>query len=63
MSEVKITVLSSGPYLVAGAVELVDAQGSPVDTGGRDSIALCRCGASENRPFCDGSHKTCGFTD
>jgi CDGSH-type Zn-finger protein len=51
-----------GPYVITGAVKLVDHQGNEFTLGeGKDNIALCRCGQSKNRPFCDGSHRTCGF--
>lgn len=63
MSESKITLLPHGPLLVSGKVALIDSAGNPVDLGGRDSYALCRCGASKMKPMCDGSHKACGFTD
>jgi CDGSH-type Zn-finger protein len=61
MSEVKISCRENGPLLITGPVALVDHLGNQYDLGGKDTIALCRCGASENRPFCDGSHKSCGF--
>jgi len=56
-----IKVRQNGPYLVEGDdVTLVDWNGAlyPVD---RRPIALCRCGQSARRPFCDGAHRTCGF--
>ena len=53
-------VLPSGPVLLEGPYRLVDAAGETVKDCG--SGALCRCGKSENRPFCDGSH-TDGFED
>lgn len=58
----KITCLPNGPYLIDGAVELVDAAGKPFDAAGRPKIALCRCGHSKNKPFCDGGHKALPFT-
>lgn len=61
MPDVKITVRPNGPYLVSGEVELVDGAGNPVDTGGKTTIALCRCGHSSNKPFCDGSHAVAEF--
>ncbi len=58
---VVITILDNGPYLVKGAAEVVDAEGNCWDTAGRPSIALCRCGGSRNKPFCDGSHSSLEF--
>ncbi len=59
MAEIKVR--ENGPYLVIGDdVTLVDWNGAPYPIA-RRPFALCRCGASENRPFCDGSHKTIGF--
>lgn len=57
----KITVANNGPLLVSGDFELLDAEGKAFGLAGRTSIALCRCGHSQNKPFCDGSHKTNGF--
>ena len=61
MSEVKVLVKDNGPLLVTGAVTVTDAAGNTFNLNGRETFALCRCGASANRPFCDGAHKTCGF--
>ena len=58
---VKVTIRPNVPYLVEGDVELVDVNGNPVDTTGKPRIALCRCGASVNKPFCDGTHSKVGF--
>ena len=41
--------------------ELVDAQGNAFGLGGRQVISLCRCGHSADKPFCDASHRDCGF--
>jgi CDGSH-type Zn-finger protein len=60
MSQVKITVRPHGPYRIEdpnGVIELVDADGNPYDLTGKTAFSLCRCGASANRPFCDGTHK------
>jgi CDGSH-type Zn-finger protein len=59
---VKITIRPNGPYLVEGEAEIVDVNGSPVDTSARGPrFALCRCGASVTKPFCDGTHSKIGF--
>lgn len=58
---VKITVRPNGPYLVEGPVELHDPTGNKIDTAGQAKIALCRCGGSVNKPFCDGTHSKIGF--
>jgi CDGSH-type Zn-finger protein len=59
---VKVTIRPNGPYLVEGDLELVDVNGNTVDTSARGArIALCRCGASVSKPFCDGTHSKIGF--
>jgi CDGSH-type Zn-finger protein len=51
-----------GPLLVLGPVRIVDHLGNEfVVPAGKEVVALCRCGHSGTRPFCDGSHRTCGF--
>jgi len=57
----KITVHNHGPLRVEGEIVLGDGEGKPFGLGGRTSVSLCRCGHSENKPFCDGSHKKAGF--
>ncbi len=57
---VTITPYRDGPLLVRGPVRLTSADGQPIETD-RDPIALCRCGKSRLKPFCDGTHKTIGF--
>ncbi len=54
-----ITVTEHGPYKLTGAVELIDAEGNSVTKDG--PAFLCRCGGSENKPFCDGTHAKNGF--
>lgn len=61
MADVTIQTRENGPFLVTGPVKVVDFQGNEFQLGGKATIALCRCGQSKNRPFCDGSHKECGF--
>jgi len=57
----KITVRQDGPYLVEGEdVTVVDGNGN-ADSIARRPIALCRCGGSKNKPFCDGTHAKIGF--
>ena len=63
MAATKITVNSNGPLKVEGDFEIVDPQGQAFGLAGRTAVSLCRCGQSANKPFCDGSHKTTGFTD
>lgn len=60
MDEVTIKVRESGPYLVLGPITLTDVDGNPYTVQG-PNIALCRCGGSQTKPFCDGSHRTNGF--
>ena len=60
MSSVTIKSLKSGPYLVDGEVDILDPEGNKVDVD-KSPIALCRCGASSNKPFCDGTHSKIGF--
>jgi CDGSH-type Zn-finger protein len=61
---VKITIKPNGPYRVEapeGEIELVDANGAKIDLTGKPAFSLCRCGASVNKPFCDGTHSKIGF--
>ena len=58
---VRITAKDNGSLRIEGEVELYDGQGNKYDLAGREAFSLCRCGQSNNKPFCDGSHKTCGF--
>lgn len=62
MSDVNIRLRDNGPFVVEGTVKLTDAEGNEftVDSS-KPAIALCRCGQSANRPFCDGAHTKCGF--
>jgi CDGSH-type Zn-finger protein len=56
----RIVPYPNGPYLVRGELEQTDRKGRPIEVR-RATIALCRCGHSRNRPFCDGTHKLIGF--
>ena len=59
MSDVNITPSKNGPYLVSGPVHLTDVDGREIPHS--QHIALCRCGHSGNKPFCDGTHLTIDF--
>jgi CDGSH-type Zn-finger protein len=61
---VEIKVRANGPYKVTGPVRLVDADDNDIHTSAHEkdgTIALCRCGQSKTKPFCDKSHKTVCF--
>jgi CDGSH-type Zn-finger protein len=61
MADIKVTVVNNGPLLIDGEIQLVDQEGKAYGLGGRTKIGLCRCGLSQKRPFCDGSHKGGAF--
>ncbi|WP_248928803.1 CDGSH iron-sulfur domain-containing protein [Paenibacillus hamazuiensis] len=61
MSQIKITKFDEGPYVIEGEITLVDGKGNAFRTGSQ--TALCRCGHSGTQPFCDGTHKSCGFRE
>lgn len=64
MSDVKIEVLKNGPYYITGELELVDSEGKPIPLkGAAGKMALCRCGRSKEKPFCDGTHRATGWTE
>ncbi|WP_217640707.1 CDGSH iron-sulfur domain-containing protein [Blastococcus tunisiensis] len=56
-----ITPYRDGPLIVRGDFRLLDQDGNEIDPG-RETIALCRCGKSGIKPFCDGTHKRSGFS-
>lgn len=56
-----IKVRRNGPYLVTGPCELTDQEGNRIEV--TENFVLCRCGGSETKPFCDGTHKRSGFRD
>ena len=58
--DVVITPYRDGPLLVRGPFTLRDQDGNAIEVG-RETIALCRCGRSRIRPFCDGTHKLVRF--
>jgi 3-phenylpropionate/trans-cinnamate dioxygenase ferredoxin subunit len=59
MADVRIVASKNGPYIVTGSVDLTDAAGKNYQT--KTQFALCRCGASTTKPFCDGTHSKIGF--
>jgi CDGSH-type Zn-finger protein len=58
--EAKISTYDDGPFLVTGHVVIEDADGNEYPTE-KETIALCRCGSSIEKPFCDGTHSKIGF--
>lgn len=57
-SLLKIKVIPNGPLMLDGIVEITLADGTTVV---KENTVLCRCGASQNKPYCDGSHTKVGF--
>ena len=55
-----ITLYRDGPLLIRGPVDLLDQDGNPIESD-RRTVALCRCGKSRIRPFCDGTHNLIRF--
>jgi CDGSH-type Zn-finger protein len=64
MAPITIKVVKDGPLLISGeemaGVTVVNAEGTPLEVRGKN-LKLCRCGASSNKPFCDGTHSKIGF--
>jgi len=57
-----IRLREDGPLVIHGPFRLVNHRGEEIALpADKPLVALCRCGASGNKPFCDGSHKSCGF--
>ena len=68
MPEITIRLRPNGPLLIESSgpldqtVKIIDHQGNAFALpANKPAISLCRCGQSSNKPFCDGTHKTCGF--
>jgi CDGSH-type Zn-finger protein len=59
MHDATITPTDNGPYLIQGNITLIDAEGNPYRVD--HMIALCRCGHSSTKPFCDGTHEKANF--
>lgn len=58
-----VTVLKNGPYHITGGIELIGEDIQFGEGASKEHYTLCRCGASENKPFCDGTHKSSKFHD
>ena len=58
-NKIKIEILENGPLLIHGELQVNDKNGS-INTP-KEVTAFCRCGASENKPFCDGRHRKIEF--
>jgi CDGSH-type Zn-finger protein len=54
MADVQVKIMDNGPLFISGDVDVVDAEGNKFET--KQNFALCRCGLSKNKPFCDGTH-------
>ncbi|QDU62869.1 Iron-binding zinc finger CDGSH type [Planctomycetes bacterium Pan216] len=64
MPDVKIRCRPNGPLLVEGPISLTDSEGNPIELPeGKTNCALCRCGLSANKPFCDGTHNREGWQE
>ena len=68
MAQITIRLRPNGPFVIEsteplhGVVQIIDHQGAAfILPALKPAVALCRCGHSANKPFCDGAHKTCGF--
>jgi CDGSH-type Zn-finger protein len=61
MADTEIIVAPNGPLRISGNFVIKDPQGKEFGLAGRTAISLCRCGMSENKPFCDGTHGRKGF--
>ncbi|MBI3866699.1 MAG: CDGSH iron-sulfur domain-containing protein [Planctomycetia bacterium] len=61
MHDVTIKTRENGPLLVTGPIRLTDHLGNVYDLTGKENVALCSCGQSAKKPFCDGTHRACGF--
>lgn len=63
VSIVTLRIRDDGPIVVSGPVRIIDAEGNELRFDShKPGCALCRCGQSAKKPFCDGAHRTCGFS-
>jgi CDGSH-type Zn-finger protein len=58
-----VTVSKNGPYLIIGGIDLIGDNIQWAEGSSKEHYTLCRCGASNNKPFCDGMHKSINFVD
>jgi CDGSH-type Zn-finger protein len=58
---VEIKVRDDGPYKITGPARIIDVEGQSFAVAAGEAVALCRCGHSQRKPFCDGSHRDAGF--
>ncbi|CAI8004736.1 hypothetical protein GBAR_LOCUS3995 [Geodia barretti] len=61
MADVKVEIRGNGPLRVIGEIEIVDQSGNNYTIPEGQWVSFCRCGQSDNKPFCDGTHRDCGF--
>ena len=61
MADVKIEVRANGPCRVTGPIDIVDQDGKAYNIPEGQWVSLCRCGAAENKPFCDSAHRSIEF--
>lgn len=61
MAECTIRTIPNGPYRLTGPARITDPQGNEIAIEEGRSVSLCRCGASVNKPYCDGTHSRIGF--
>ena len=59
---VTIKIVNNGPLQIKGPISLIDHHGNPLPEPLRRTVFLCRCGQSQSKPFCDGSHTRTNFT-
>lgn len=59
MANITVEVRDNGPYIIRGGATLVDAEGK--EYVAKEMLVLCRCGQSAKKPFCDATHRSCGF--
>ena len=60
MADVTVNVRPNGPLIIEGPITILDPEGNAFKLEGERHV-LCRCGQSSNKPFCDSTHRTCGF--